>query len=423
MSEQSLNIQYVPVRDLKAATYNPRKWDKAAKEKLTESIKRFGFVDPVIVNGAPERRNTVIGGHMRLVIAKELGMTEVPVVYVNIPEIEKEKELNLRLNRNTGEFDYELLKAFDVNLLLDVGFDDRDLASIWADIGSLDDNSAPKAEPSHEEPTTKLGDLFQLGEHRLICGDSTDAAVIAKLMDSDRSDVVYMDPPYNISLDYGDGISTKGKYPGNVNDSLSDDEYRTFINKALENALTVTKPDAHVFYWCDQKYVGMFQETLAKHGVRNKRVCLWIKNNFNMTPQVAFNKAYEPCVYGTRGKPYINPDVANLNEILNQNIDAGNRTHDDIVDLFDIWLAKRDPADEYVHPTQKPLSLHEKPFKRCTKPGDIILDLFGGSGSTLLAAEQMHRRARLCEMNPAFCDVIIRRFEEMTGKKAVKIEA
>lgn len=421
MSEQSLNIQYVPVGDLKAATYNPRKWDKAAKEKLTESILRFGFVDPVIVNGAPGRKNTVIGGHMRLIIARDLGMTEVPVVYVNIPEIEREKELNLRLNRNTGEFDYELLKEFDINLLLDVGFDDRDLASIWADIGSLDDSTVPKEELSHEEPTTKLGDLFQLDEHRLICGDSTDAAVTAKLMSDDRADVLYMDPPYNIALDYGDGISTKGKYPGNVNDSLSDEEYQAFVAKALENALSVTKSDAHVFYWCDQKYVGMFQGTLTKQGIQNKRICLWIKNNFNMTPQIAFNKAYEPCIYGTRGKPYINPDVANLNEILNQSIDAGNRTHDDIVDLFDIWLAKRDPADEYVHPTQKPLSLHEKPFKRCTKPGDIILDLFGGSGSTLLAAEQMHRRARLCEMNPAFCDVIIRRFEEMTGKKALKL--
>lgn len=423
MSEQSLNIQYVSVNDLKAAAYNPRKWDKTAKEKLTESIKRFGFVDPVIVNGAPERMNIVIGGHFRLTIAKDMGMTEVPVVYVNIPDIEKERELNLRLNRNTGEFDYELLKEFDMSLLLDVGFDDHDLASIWADIGSLDDSSAPSEEPIHEEPMTKVGDFFQLSEHRLICGDSTNAEVVAKLMAEDRADVIYMDPPYNIALDYGDGISTKGKYPGDVNDSLSDDEYRAFVAKALENALTVTKPDAHVFYWCDQKYIGMFQETLAKHGVQNKRVCLWIKNNFNMTPQVAFNKAYEPCIYGTRGKPFINADIANLNEILNQHIDAGNRTHDDIVDLFDIWLAKRDPADEYVHPTQKPLSLHEKPFKRCTKPGDVVLDLFGGSGSTLLAAEQMQRRARLCEMNPAFCDVIIRRFEAMTGKKAVKLNA
>lgn len=421
--KQAINVVYVAIDQLHAATYNPRKWDKEAKAKLKESLSRFGFVDPVLVNGASERMHTVIGGHFRLAIAKELGMTEVPVVYLNIPDVEKEKELNLRLNRNTGEWDLELLKEFDMGLLLDVGFDNNDLADIWADIGSLDDATAPSDEPTHGEPRTKIGDLYRLGDHWLICGDSQDATVVARLMGDDRADVIYMDPPYNIALEYGNGISTNGKYPGDVNDSLSDSEYRSFIDAVLANALKVTKQDAHVFYWCDQKYIGLFQETLARHSVENKRVCLWIKNNFNMTPQVAFNKAYEPCVYGVIGKPYLNADIANLNEVLNQHVDAGNRTHDDIIDLFDIWLAKRDAADEYQHPTQKPLSLHEKPFKRCTKPGDMILDLFGGSGSTLLAAEQMRRRARLCEVNPAFCDVIIRRFEEMTGKKAVKIVA
>ncbi len=420
-THENIQTVYVGINELIPATYNPRKHDKKAKEKLTESIARFGLIDPIIVNSAPERMNIVIGGHFRLLVAKELGFCDVPVVYVNIPDIDREKELNLRLNRNTGEFDYDLLKEFDMSLLLDVGFDDKDLSAVWADISGIDDESVPKEEISHEEPITKIGDMYQLGGHRLICGDSLDATVVQRLMGEDRADMVYCDPIYNISLDYCDGVSTNGKYQGDIDDSRSDEEYENFISTILANALSVANPDTHVFSYCDQRYIWLLQQLFTKHGVRNRRVCLWIKNNFNMTPQVAFNKAYEPCVYGTIGKPYLHEDVVNLHEIMNQNIDAGNRTHDDIFSIFDIWLAKRDAADEYEHPTQKPLSLHEKPLKRCTKPGDIVIDLFGGSGSTLLACEQMHRRARLCEINPAFCDVIIRRFEKMTGKVAQKL--
>lgn len=420
-TQENIQTVYVDINKLTPTAYSARKHDKKAKEKLTESITRFGLVDPIICNSAPERLNIVIGGAFRLLVAKELGFKEVPVVYVNIPDLEREKELTLRLNRNTGEFDYELLKEFDMSMLLDVGFDDNDLSAVWADISGIDDESAPKEEVSHEEPIAKLGDSFQLGDHRLVCGDSLDPNVVARLMGEDRADAIYCDPIYNISMSYSDGISTDGKYQGNVDDSRSDDEYSAFISTIIANTLNVTKPDAHVFYYCDQRYIWMFQQLFTKHGVQNRRVCLWIKNNFTMTPQIAFNKAFEPCVYGTLGKPYLNEDIANLHEIMNQNIDAGNRTHDDIFSIFDIWLAKRDPANEYEHPTQKPLSLHEKPLKRCTKPGDIVIDLFGGSGSTLLACEQMHRRARLCEINPAFCDVIIRRFEKMTGKVAQKL--
>jgi DNA modification methylase len=139
---------------------------------------------------------------------------------------------------------------------------------------------------------------------------------------------------------------------------------------------------------------------------------LWIKNNFNMTPQVAFNKVYEPCVYGTTGSPSLRKELKNLNEILNQNVESGNQVVDEITEMLNVWLVKRDNAQEYEHPTQKPITLCEKPMKRCTKAGDIVLDLFGGSGSTLIAAEQLNRRAYLMEIDPVFCDVIKRRYEE-----------
>lgn len=148
---------------------------------------------------------------------------------------------------------------------------------------------------------------------------------------------------------------------------------------------------------------------------------MWIKNNFNMTPQIAFNKVYEPCVYGVIGRPYLNPILKNLNEILNKEILSGNQVHDEIGDMFNIWLARRDNAQDYEHPTQKPVTLHEKPIKRTTKVNDLILDLFGGSGSTMISAEQLGRRVYLMENDPIFCQVIINRWKEFTGKKAIKI--
>jgi DNA modification methylase len=179
--------------------------------------------------------------------------------------------------------------------------------------------------------------------------------------------------------------------------------------------------NAHVFMYCDQNYIGLLQTLMTEHGLKNRRVCLWIKNNFNMVPRVAFNKAYEPCVYATCGTPFLSPNSQNLTEIMNKDIAVGNRTIDDIVDIFDIWLAKRESSQDYQHPTQKPVTLHEKPLKRCTKVGDIVLDVFGGSGSTLIACEQMMRTALLSEIEPVFCQVIIDRWEALTSHKAVKL--
>ena len=156
-------------------------------------------------------------------------------------------------------------------------------------------------------------------------------------------------------------------------------------------------------------------------GIDNKRVCFWVKNNQNPTPQIAFNKACEPCVYGTTGRPFLNPNYKNLNEVLNREVGSGNEVIDDIIDLFNLWVVKRDSAQDYQHPTQKPIILHEKPLKRCTGPGAIVLDLFGGSGSTLMACEQLNRQCRMCEIDPVFCQVIINRWEELTGQKAKKL--
>ena len=420
MEKEKLRITFVKVDSLKAPEYNPRKWDEAAAQHLEESVNEYGMVDPIIVNSAPKRINIVIGGNFRLATARKLKLKEVPVVYVNIPNIEKEKELNLRLNRNTGEWDYELLKEFDLDLLLNVGFDDGDLSNIWDDNleTEQDDFDLEKAVAEIKEPKVKLGDLYELGSHHLICGDSTDPATVKKLVGKEKIDMIACDPVYNIGYDYDSGLGKNGKYGGTANDKKTETEYRNFLKATMENALAVSENDCHVFYWCDQRYIGTLQSIYAELGLDSKRVCLWIKNNQNVTPQIAFNKAYEPCVYATRGKPYISSQVTNLNEIINKETGTGNRLPEDILDLFDIWLAKRLPTTEYLHPTQKPVTLNEKPLRRCTKPGDAVLDLFGGSGSVLIACEQMKRRCFMAELDPVFCEVIIKRYESLSGKSA-----
>lgn len=410
-----LTVEHVSTGILNVAQYNPRKHSDKQKEDLKESIKRFGLVDPIICNGSPERKNIVIGGHFRLKVAKELGFTEVPVVYVDLPDIEKEKELNIRLNKNTGEWDFELLKSFDFDLLSDIGFSDLELKFFEEDMEVKEEDFDEKEELKKiTDPLTKLGDVILLGKHKLICGDSTDPNVLKKLFGDEKASMIYSDPVYNIKIDYNGGIGGKQSYGGTVIDDRTDTEYYEFIKKSLASALSVSNKDLHVFYWCDESYIWLFQTLYRELGIQNKRVCMWVKNGQNPTPTVAFNKCYEPCVYGAIGSPFLHTSSQNLNEIMNSNTTTGNNL---IEEVQSIWTEKRLSSKDYEHATSKPPKLHEKAIKRCTKPNDIILDSFSGSGSTLISAHQLGRRVYGVELEPAFCDLIMRRFEKLTGIK------
>lgn len=410
-SGTTLTIVDVRIDVLRPAPYNPRQWNDAQLQTLMESLSQFGFVDPVIVNGAPSRKDIVIGGHMRLEAAKRLKMKTVPVVYVRIPSIEREKALNLKLNRSTGEWNWAALKDFDSDLLLDAGFTSDELAAAWDGILETEDDvfNVEKELKKIKKPKTKPGDLYKLGPHRLICGDSTDAAVIRNLMGGKKASMLYIDPPYNIGLDYSKGISQTQAYGGKTDDKKSAEQYKTFLKAILGNALAAGGKDLHCFLWCDENWVWLVQELYRELGITHRRLCCWVKGNFTLTPGIAFNKAMEMAVYGTVGKPYLAPTVMNLSEILDKEVGSGNRQIDDLFDLFQIWTCKRLHSSEYEHPTQKPPTLHEKPLRRCSKPGDIVLDTTAGSGSTLVACHQMKRRAFLCEIEPVFCDLIVER--------------
>lgn len=417
----NINITEVDIELLKFSEFNPRYLSEKAEADLTASIKKYGLVDPVLANFHPDRKNVLIGGNQRIFVAKKLGYKTVPVVYLNL-SLELEKELCLRLNANQGEWSYDLLKTFDVSLLLDVGFSDEDLQHVWSDTLEIEDDGfdVAKAVKEHKEPKSKTGELYKLGEHFILCGNSLDPENVGRLLGKNKIDLVLNDPPYNLGYSYDKGFSTKGKYGSKMtNDAKSETEYMEFIRQSIKNSLAFTKPDAHFTYWCDENFIWLFQELYKELGIKHQRVNFWVKNGFSPVPQVAFNKAVEVCIYGTTGKPYLNPKVTNLTEVMNKEIGSGNRLIDDILDEINLWLVKRLPTASYSHPTSKPPTLYEKLLRRCTKPGDHILDLFAGSGTSIIAAEQLKRRVFAVEQEPLFVDVIIDRFQELTGKEAI----
>lgn len=410
------------VKDLFPAGYNPRKISENERRDLEDSIKEFGTVVPVVLN-IGTRNNVLIGGHQRVSIYADLGIEEIDAMVPSRELNEREEQtLNLRLNKNLGSWDEDLLKEMDMDLLLEVGFNDEDLQALFDDVDVIDDEfDLEKALKETKVARVKPGEIWQLGEHRLFVGDSTDTEQVKKLMGTDLADVIYCDPPYNIGLDYSKGIGTSGKYEGSYTskkDSKKDSVYASFIDASIAAARAVAKPNAHFFYWCDCRYIWLIQGAYQQHAIDSKRVCLWIKNNCNVTPQVAFNKVYEPCVYGVIGKPHLNQNFTNANELLNQEIGSGNQVHEEIHDMIDLWIAKRDAAQEYAHPTQKPVTLNEKPLKRCSAPGHIVFSGFAGSGSDLIACEQINRKWRGVEQDPIFATVCLDRWEAFTNKKA-----
>ena len=403
-------------QDLIKNGYNPRKLEDNERIDLENSIREFGTVVPVILN-IGSRENYIIGGEQRVKIYADLGITEVECM---IPSreltLDEEKNLNLRLNKNTGSWNEDLLKDFEMNMLLDVGFGDEELQNLFDDFElTEDDFDLDKAVKETPVAKVKSGEIYQLGQHRLLVGDSTDETQVKELMKDELADIIFCDPPFNISWEYG------GKYGGEYKDNKSEKEYSEFLDKSIETSKKFAKPDSHFFYWSDPNSIGLTQSLFDKHEIKKRRVCFWVKSNQNCTPKVAWNRVYEPCTYGTLNKPYLNPNFRNANEVLNQEVSSGNQVLDEIQDMIDLWLVKRDSAQSYLHPTQKPVTLNEKPFKRCSAPGHIIFSRFAGSGSDLIACEELNRVWRGVEQDPIFATIVIDRWEKFTNLKAKKI--
>jgi DNA modification methylase len=395
---------------------SPRTISKEQSERLKKSLETYGLVEIPAV----DLDGTILAGHQRIKVLQLLGLgnTEIDVRVPNRKLTDKEAEAYLiGSNSIHGDWDFDLLRDFEMDLLIDLGFDQKELDDIWNRELKKEFN-VEKELKQIKKAKTKPGDIIHLGNNKLICGDSTKPETLERLFGDERASMVMSDPIYNIAIDYNKGIGGKQSYGGMVNDSKTDEEYKVFLKSSMEAALTVTKPDAHVFYWSDETYIWLIQTLYRELGITNKRVCLWLKNSQNPVPSVAFNKCYEPCTYGIRGNPPLVNGVTKLNEVLNAEMTTGNDLLQQVHDFFTIWPEARLSSKDYEHSTMKPPALYEKAIRRCSKAGDIILDSFNGSGSNLIAAQRLGRRVYAVEIEPTFCDLTIKRFEAETGLKA-----
>jgi len=438
--QENLKVIYLLPNVLRAAEYNPRKWDEDAKKQLKTSLKRYGFVDPVIANRAPGRENVVIGGHFRLAMAKELGIPQIPVVYLNIPDLEKEKELNIRLNRNTGEFDWDLLAKFDESFLADVGFSSEELDDIFAieESPEVFDLQKELEKLNIHEIKVRKGDMWQLGEHRLGCGDSTVEGDVLKLMGGEKADMCFTDPPYILDYLHGKkkkGVAVTGFGAKRDRRYLETDSLpNNFTELWMANIAKIQKPDFSIIVFENPKNLRTIWNEMEKHW-RYRNTIVWRLPNrvqgfsakykffnkhdvalvgtggtiaLNSKPEEElFQNEYENALYATSGKPHW------------EGYEKGKRICP--TDFIDFKAADEKSSGQGIIFGTKPTEILIPYIKVLTKRGDLIMEPFGGSGSTLIAAEKMKRRCYLLEKSPVYCEVIKKRFEKLTGIVSKKI--
>jgi len=375
------------IAELISAEYNPRKLLKKQHNDLKDSLTRFGMVDPVLVNINEERKNIIIGGHQRVMVWGEMGNNTIPCIELDLT-LDKERELNVRLNKNTGEFDLDLLEEFFTqDELGDWGFEDISFGEeIEAD---EDEFEVPEG---GIETDIVLGDLFEIGEHRLLCGDSTDSDQVAKLMNGEKADMVFTDPPYGV--DYDGGHAVKGVR----RDKLKNDGTPEIYNDVLPMIYLYSKNDTPLYLWySDSKSLAVLNAVLnAGYEIRTN--IIWNKNVAQFGAIGAqYKTKHEPCLYCYKKGQKTNWVGAN-NEVS-------------------VWDIDRNNKNEY-HPTQKPIALAE----RCIKNHkvDIVLDLFLGSGSTMVAAHQLKRKCCGMELDPKYVQVIIDRMKALDPTLVIK---
>ena len=374
----------VKVKDLIPYARNSRTHSEEQVTQIASSIREFGFTNPVII----DKQNNIIAGHGRLLAAQKLGIKEVPcVVVTGWTEAQKKAYIiaDNKLALNAGwdekmlslEFDELQELGFDLSLTGFSGDEILALKPLEEVVGLTDDDDVPEAP---EVPKTVLGDVWLLGDHRLMCGDSTSIDAVEKLMDGHKADMVFTDPPYNVAFN-----GRSGKHDVIKNDDLPDKEFIDFISSVVG---VIKAIDPKVYYiWCNWKFYGVLQGLLPY-----KACIVWAKNVFGMGN--GYRHQHEFCLFN-----------GNLDEVVKNE--------------SDLWDIKKDT--NYVHPTQKPVALSVRAFGNHIKLLNV-LDLFGGSGSTLIGAEQTGRKAFVMELDPKYCDVIIKRWQDFTGKKATHAE-
>lgn len=393
-----MKIKELPLKDLKPAVYNPRKKLKKGDkeyEKIKQSLLKFGYVDPIIVN----EDLTVIGGHQRLTVLKDLDYETAKCVIVDLPK-EDEKALNIALNKITGQWDEALLadllldlQESDFNLDL-TGFEPPEIDDILSNVHDkeLSEDEFDVEEELKKPTVSRHGDIWQLGKHRVICGDSTKAETYKQLLDDRKANLVVTDPPYNVDVE-----ETAGKI---LNDNMSDGDFYQFLLSMFTQVENHMEDDASIYVFHADTEGLNFRKAFKDAGFYLSGCCIWKKNSL-VLGRSPYQWQHEPCLYGWKKKG------------KHQWFSDRKQTT--------IWEYDR-PKSSKDHPTMKPIQLMAYPIQNSSMRGTIVLDPFLGSGSTLIAADQTGRVCYGIELDEKFVDVIVKRYIEVTGDTEVTVQ-
>lgn len=387
-----MEIRVVEISQLKRAEYNPRKELTPADpeyQQLKKSIVEFGYVVPVVINSDM----TVIGGHQGLTVLEDLGYKKIECSVQNLDKTH-EKALNLALNKINGIWDNEKLEK------------------ILAELKELEEI---------KEPITKIGDTWILGKHRLVCGDSTNKEAVERLMNNREADMVLTDPPYNVNVENSQGMKIQ-------NDNMDNKAFGEFLTKAFKNLSEILKAGGAFYIWFASREHINFEKALNENGLKVRQEIIWNKNMFILGNQ-DYQWKHEPCLYGWKdgAAHYFIDDRTQATVIEDKHQDFRKLKKEELVKMLEEIYADKisttiieenKPTINDLHPTMKPIKLLSRLIKNSSRIDECVVDLFGGSGSTLIACEQLSRPCYMMELDPKYCDVIVKRWETLTGKKA-----
>lgn len=413
-----MQFNYIAVNNLLDYENNPRNND-AAVEAVANSIKEFGFKVPIVIDS----NNIIVAGHTRKKAALKLGLEEVPCIIADDLTEEQIKAFRLADNKTSelAEWDFEKLeeelKAIELDMNM-FGFElDIDIEN-QVDEDGFDVESALE---EIEEPVSKSGQLYQLGKHRLLVGDSTNLDDVKRLMNGKEADLLLTDPPYNVAVENSEGMTIK-------NDDMSDAEFKEFIHKAFKGANAALKKGGAFYIWYADSESINFRTACKNNDLLVKQCLIWVKNGINLGRQ-DYKWQHEPCLYGWKeGASHYFVDEFNHSTVIEDKLNISKMSKEQLKELVkelmedncSTTVIREDkPVKNDLHPTMKPIKLLARQIKNSSKKGELVVDLFGGSGSTLITCEQLERICYTIEYDPKYADVIIKRYEELTGDKAV----
>lgn len=416
-----LKVEYIPINDITPYDKNAKIHTDEQIEQIKKSIEEFGMNDPIGIWG---KDNIIIEGHGRLMALKELGWNEVPVIRLDDLTDEQRRAYTLIHNQttmNTG-FNIDILNEELQSIDLDMsfyGFDEIEEPEI--DIQD-DDFDIEDIEPI-VEPKSKRGEIYKLGNHYLMCGDSTNPEDVDKLMNGSVADLVVTDPPYNVAISNSQGMTIE-------NDDMTDERFKEFLDKAFYNLSNNLKEGGAFYVWYASREHINFETALNNNELTVRQQLIWVKNSLVLGRQ-DYKWKHEPCLYGWKdGASHYFIDEFNHPTVIEDKIDFDSLKKEEAVQMLkDIYndgisttvIHEDKPTMNDLHPTMKPLKLLARLIRNSSKENEKVLDLFGGSGSTLITCEQLNRQCYMMEYDPVYADVIIDRWETLTGKKAVKI--